>query len=290
MGTLTRTQKIILVVFAILDLAVVAGLAGIIITTMQNTAEPTPVAVLTETKSTVLQPTWTPTSTPTPAPTLLPRQTNTPTVTPTPLPTYTPSPTATPSPPKSVPISGAEFDFLLPNRIPGWKWTAFVNYQSGDEYNPDSSFAEPVFTAADDPLRQINGTTLKVETLRWLKFRTWIHQSVTVTAESTVYFRIKAKAFSSLDSLIVKAGIDPQGADNCNNARWGKEMHINQDSGVVTLTSPQIIAPRIAVDDDAEVDTDLSRITLCFYAEPKYPHINNAAFFDQAELVVAPPR
>ncbi len=290
MGTLTRTQKIILIVFVILDLAVIAGLAGIIITAMRNTAQPTPLAVPAETKSAVKQPTWTPTWTPTPASTLLPRHTNTPTLTPTPLPTYTPSPTATPSPPKLVPISGAEFDFLLPNRIPGWKWYAFVNYHSGDEYNPDSSYAEPLFTAADDPLRQINGTTLMVETLRWLKFRAWVHQSVTVTAESTVYFRIKAKAFSSLDSLIVKAGIDPQGADNCNNARWGKEIHINQDSGVVTLTSPQIIAASVTDDDQDEAASDLSRITVCFYAEPKYPHVNNAAFFDQAELIVTPPR
>jgi hypothetical protein len=244
-------------------------------------------------KTTVLQPTWTPTLTPTTAPTLPPRETNTPTVTPTLLPTYTPTPTSTPSPPKAIPLNGADFDFLLPNRIPGWKWYAFVNYRSGDDYNPDSSFAEPLFSAADDPLRQINSTTLKVETMRWLKFRVWVHQSVTVTAGSTVSFRIKAKAFSSLDSLIVKAGIDPQGADNCNNARWGKEMQINQDSGVVILTSPQVIAPSTEVadaDDDDKEGSDLSRITVCFFAEPKFPHVNNAAFFDQAELIVTPPR
>ena len=228
--------------------------------------------------------------TPTAVPTLPPRHTNTPTLTPTLLPTYTPSPTSTPSAPKPVPLNGADFDFLLPNRIPGWKWYAFVNYRSGDDYDPNTSFAEPVFTAADDPLRQINGTTLKVETVRWLKFRTWIHQSVTVTAGSSVSFRIKAKAFSSLDSLIVRAGIDPQGADNCNGVRWGKEMQINQDSGVVTLTSPQIIAPDTTEEDDSETSTAMSPITVCFYAEPKHPHVNNAAFFDQAELIVTPPR
>ena len=287
MGALTRTQKIILIVFVILDIAIIAGLAGIIITTIRNAAKATPAAVATETKSVVVQPTWTPTWTPTTAPTLPPRHTNTPTLTPTLLPTYTPSPTATPSPPKPVPINGAEFDFLLPNRIPGWTWYAFVNYQSGDEYDPETSYAEPVFTAADDPLRHINGTTLQVETIRWLKFRAWVHQSVTVTSGSTVFFRIKAKAFSSVDSLITKAGIDPQGANDCNSVHWGKEMHINQDSGVVTLTSPRIIAPGTAEDESA---SNLSRITVCFYAEPKYPHVNNAAYFDQAELVVTPPR
>ena len=288
MSALTRTQKIILIVFVFLDLAIIAGLVGIIITTMRNTTKPTPLTVVTATKTTVVQPTWTPTMTPTTAPTLPPRHTNTPTLTPTLLPTYTPSPTATPSPPKPVPLNGAEFDFLLPNRIPGWTWYAFVNYRSGDEYNPDTSYAEPVFTAADDPLRQINGTTLKVETLRWLKFRAWVHQSVTVTSGSTVIFRIKAKAFSSVDSLITKAGIDPQGSDNCNSVHWGKEMHVNQDSGVVTLSSPQIIAPSAA--DEDETSSNLSRMTVCFYAEPKYPHVNNAVFFDQAELIVTPPR
>jgi hypothetical protein len=252
--------------------------------------KPTPLAVPTESKVDVVQPTWTPTMTPTAAPTMPPRSTNTPTTTPTPLPTYTPLPTPTPSPPEPVPLSGAEFDFLLPNRIPGWEWYAFVNYRSGDEYNPDTSFAEPVFTAADDPLRKINGTTLKVETIRWLKFRTWVHQSVTVTAGSSVYFRIKAKAFSSVDRLIVRAGIDPQGAQNCNNARWGEEAMINQDSGVVTISSPRVIATSGEETDDDEDTPTLSAVTVCFYAEPRYPHVNNAAFFDQAELIVTPPR
>ena len=38
-----------------------------------------------------------------------------------------------------------------------------------------------MFNDADDPLRQIDGSTLKVETVRWLKFRTWVHQTVSVT-------------------------------------------------------------------------------------------------------------
>ena len=142
MGKLTKAQKIILIVFIIIDIAVVAGLAGIIINNMRNTAQQTPVLVLTATKPAVIQPTWTPTTTPTPASTLPPRPTNTPVNTSTPFPTYTPSPTATPSPPKPVPLNGAEFDFLLPNRIPGWQWYAFVNYRSGDEYDPETSFAD----------------------------------------------------------------------------------------------------------------------------------------------------
>ncbi len=77
--------------------------------------------------------------------------------------------------------------------------------------------------------------------MRWLKFRTWVHQTVTATVGSRVTFRIKAGAFSSLDTLIVKAGIDATGAGNCNSARWGNEMRINQTSGTVTLTSPTVV-------------------------------------------------
>ena len=39
MSALTRTQKIILIVFVFLDLAIIAGLVGIIITTMRNTTK-----------------------------------------------------------------------------------------------------------------------------------------------------------------------------------------------------------------------------------------------------------
>jgi hypothetical protein len=168
-----------------------------------------------------------------------------------------------------------------------------------------------MFNAADDPVRQIDGNTLKIETIRWLKYRTWVHQTVTVTAGSTAYFEIKAKAYSSLDRLIVKAGIDPTGAENCYGARWGEEMRINQESGTVTLRSPRAVVQPIETTPEPEEDSEaqdtqepeetpeseeasadeaLGRVTLCFFAEPTYPHINNAAFFDQAELIVRPPQ
>jgi hypothetical protein len=187
----------------------------------------------------------------------------------------------------------------MPNRIPGWKWDAYVNYGPDSEYDSENSYAEPVFTTADDPQRQIDGGTLKVETLRWLKFRAWVHQTVTVTAGSRAYFQIKAQAYSSLDRLIVKVGIDPTGSEHCYDARWGEEMRVNQDNGTVRLSSPNVIVEPYqdpSVTDETEEENEdnkepaLGRVTLCFYAEPTFPHINNAAFFDQAELVVAPPR
>ncbi len=307
MGALSRMQKTILLVLAVLDLVVIGGLATIVIRSTRQPAQMLPATATSAPPTQMLAATWTPAPTATPRPTLPARLTNTPTATASPFPTLTPSPTSTPRPsptPMSVSLAGADFDFILPNRIPGWQWDAYVNYKGGDEYNSENSYAEPMFSAADDPLRQIDGSTLKVETMRWLRFRTWVHQTVTVTAGSRVSFRIRAKAFSSLDSLIVKAGIDATGAEDCYNARWGDELRINQDSGIVTLSSPSLVVPAISGPPEEEVEEELDleeeeaeveevllgRVTVCFYAEPAYPHVNNAAFFDMAELIVTPPR
>ena len=312
MKTLSRGQKIILIVLAILDVSAIAGLGSIVI---RSVRAPLPTMISPTATPTALSaragvPTWTPTAEPTARPTLPPRSTNTATPTATPFPTHTPTPTATPRPLPTAgpaPLDNADFDNILPNRIPGWKWYAYVNYKSGAA-DPQNSFAEPVFTTADDPVRWINGPTLKVETVKWLKFRTWVHQTVTVTAGSTVQFSIKANAFSSIDRLIVKAGIDPTGQSHCDNVRWGETWHINQDDGTVTLTSPRVIVAAIentptptATPDPLERETpapvvaedeteSLGRVTICFYAESAYPDTNNAAFFDQAQLIATPPR
>lgn len=269
---MTRIQKIILIVLAVLDVLVIGAMAIFIVSSISNlpqvTPLPTQVARVTET----LPPTWTPTPAATATPTLPPLPTRTPRATRTPFPTSTPRPTATPGP---IEIQNADFDMIMPNRISGWEWDAYVNYRPGDTYDPHASYAEPMFMSADDPARWINGSTLKIETIRWLKFRAWIYQPVTVTTGSTAYFRVKANAYSSIDSLVMGAGINPYG-DDCERARWS-EVDINQEDGVVTITSP-----RVTVGEQGFV-------TVCLFAEPNYPDVNNAAFFDQAELIVSPP-
>lgn len=272
---MTQGQKLILLIFAVLVVLVLAAMGFTVWRTMQQ-----PVVVVTpltlvvaEVRATPI-PTWTPTPIGTAAPTLLPPPTRTPVPTRTPFPT----PTATPTPtPKPVELVNGEFDLIMPNRIPGWEWGADINYTPGGAYDPHNSYAEPMFSAADDPARRINGSTLKIETIRWLKFRAWVYQTVTATTGSTVYFQVKANAYSSIDKLRLRAGVDAQGSAGCSNARWG-EVSINQDNGVVTITSPRVVVG------------PAGRVTVCLYAEPLYPDVNNAAFFDQAVLVVAPPR
>lgn len=271
---MSRTQKWILAVFAVLVLAVIVVLGVLVIMSMQQlpaiaTLMPTPTVTVTPLDI----PTWTPTVTSTPVPTLPPQPTRTARPTRTPFPTSTPTPLPTPGP---VELENPDFDRIAFNDIPGWQYDAFINYYGG-EYDPHSSYAEPKFTPADDPVRRINGSTLKIETIRWVKFRAFVYQQVTVTTGSTAYFQIKANAFSSIDELIMRAGIDPNGGDGCEGARWGEAI-IDQDDGIVTITSPRVIVG------------EPGRVTVCLFAEPRYPDVNNAAFFDQAELVVAPPR
>ena len=306
-----------MLVLAVLDFAVICGLVGLVVNELRRPVAlpPMPTPLPSPTYTPEEAPTWTPTITPTPRPTLPSQPTRTPTPTSTPRPTETPTPTPTLAPIKPVTLEGPEFDFIMPNRIPGWEWDAYLNYKPGDDFDPEDSYAEPLFTAADDPVRQINGATLKVETQRWLKFRTWVHQTVTVPVGSEVMFEIKAKAFSSIDSLIVKAGIDLTGAENCFRAEWGQEMRINQGSGTVTLASPSLIVQEAEEDDEATAtptplphgeeseeeegegeeegpppsQIQYGKVTVCFFAEPVLPHVNNAAFFDQAKLTVERP-
>ncbi len=272
---MSRNQKVILAILALVDVVVIAILAGTVVRGMQQQSlSVTPLPTLVARATAVEIPTWTPTPLSTPVPTLLPRQTRTPRPTRTPFPTSTPTPVPTPGP---VELVNPDFDMLMPNRIPGWQWDAFVNYRPGDNYDAQNSYAEPQFEAADDPARCINGSTLKIETIRWVKFQAWVRQTVSVTAGSTVYFQVKASAFSSIEKLRLGAGVDINGVDDCSGAKWG-EVTINQDDGVVTITSPRVVVGQNG------------RVTVCLFAEPDYPDVNNAAFFDQAVLIAAPPR
>lgn len=270
---MNRKQKLFIIVLAFVDLIVVGALLGTIITSQPESPTVTLIAIQVAPPTPLPNvPEWTATPTSTPLPTLLARPTRTATPTMTPRPTRTPTPTSTPAP---IELVNGDFDLLMLNNIPGWQWDATINYLPGGvASDPATSYAEPSFTPADDPARRIHGSTLKIETIRWLKFQTWVYQTITVPTGSLVYFQIKASGFSSIDALTVKAGIDPNGNEGCDQARWGGETLVNQSTGIVTLTSPRVTVGAAG------------RATVCFFAEPRYPNTNNAAFFDQAELVV----
>ncbi|MBN1178829.1 MAG: hypothetical protein JXD18_06435 [Anaerolineae bacterium] len=277
-----KKQRLLLIFLGILDCLVLGGLAGAIAFTPQIQAflvgEVTPTAPLVPTSTpTLVRPaTWTPTTPPTPAPTHTPRPTSTPAPTHTPFPTFTMIPTQEPTP-EPVLLENAEFEDVAPDHVPGWEVAAVVNWQPGQVFDPGSSYARPEFKHADDSRRLIRGRTLQIQTFQWVKFQVTLYQTATVPAGSTVQFQIYTNGYSDEGGIQVRAGIDRNGAPACQNGAWSEQIVINAASGIVQLSSPRVVAGEDGV------------VTVCFYAEPQYAAIHNAAFFDIAELIVTPP-
>jgi hypothetical protein len=283
---MSRNKKLILAGLAVLDVACLCVIAGVILYTtlpLMNASSfsasvPTPSRLPTKTPF----PTWTPKPTYISIPTRTPRSTRTPaataTETVTPGPTFTPTPTGTPTPtPK--PLENPTFDDLGMNNIPGWQTGAFVNWVPGDEFNPGTSFATPRFHPADNPVQRINGSTLQIDTEPWVKLRAWVFQSVDVGPGSRVVFEVRAAAVvkDTAGGYFLKAGVDPNGGEGCDGAEWGSVRQINQGDAVVVLSSPQVVVG------------EEGRVTLCMFAETQYAQAWHAAFFDDAALTVLPP-
>jgi hypothetical protein len=278
---MSRKQRLILAALALIDAIVLCAMAAVIGRDLISLSSP-PASIPTPTASpqpTVTPlPTWTPTLSPTPQPTrpeLTSTPTGTPTGTPTPWPTFTPTP-PTPTP---RPLENSTFEGIQENFIPGWQTGAFVNWTTGDEFDPGSSYAAPRFHQADDPRQWIDGATLQIDTVDWVKLRAWVFQTVDVGPESRVQFKVRAMGFvkNTISGYILKAGVDPEGREGCDAAQWGDERVANQNDGVVELFSPEVVVG------------GAGQVTICMFAEPQYAHAYHAAFFDDAELIVLPP-
>jgi len=279
----TRKQRLILVFLAVADCVVLGGLAGVVALTPRRPANPpaaapSPTVYPTETPTAALQPTFTPTPPPSPtgSATRPPRSTPPPTRTPLIIPTVTPTPSPTPEP---VALQNADFEDIAPSSVAGWEVAAVVNWQPGEDFDPGSSYGAPLFKYADDPLRVINGSTLQIESAgRYVRFKVTLYQTVAVEPGSRVTFEIKSRGYSDEGGIQVQAGIDPNGGPACANGRWSESQAVDQNSDVVTLRSPAGV-----VGEDGQA-------TVCFFAEPQYAVASKAAFFDDATLVVEPPK
>jgi len=274
-------QRAVLIVLAIAVYVVWAGLVGAVVLTPRLAAgrartAPTAGAAGTGDGTATLPPTWTPTPsrTPHPANTRAPTWTPGATRTPVEFPTVTPHPTATPEP---ATLQNGGFDEILYDRVPGWQVAATVNWEPGMEFDSDSSFGRPRFGPADDPQRVINGTTLQIDTHQWVKFQVTLYQVVDVAPGSTAQFQVSARGFSASGGIQVRAGIDAGGGGACLAGRWGDLQVIGDSSGVVVLRSPPVVVG------------EAGRVTVCFFAEPQFSAVSNAAFFDDALLTVTPP-
>lgn len=279
---MNRQQWLVILLLGMADCIVLGCLIGVVVLgprlarTRAGARAPAGQLSADQTVTPALPPTWTPTASPTPRPTVtrFPTPTPGPTRTTAPIPTGTPTPTPTPV---AVHLENADFNDILPDRVPGWEVAAEVNWEAGMPFNPDSSFARPWFKSADDPVRFINGSTLQIETSEWVKFRVTLYQTVEVAPGSRVQFEIKARGYSSGASIQVRASIDPQGRAACEGGAWGEIERLDQSMGVTTLRSPQAVVG------------SGGRVTVCFAAEPQYAVVKNAAFFDDAVLWALPP-
>ena len=276
---MSRTKWLVVAALALADVIVLGAMAVVVIRSMTYSPSapasvPTPVPSPQPTATP--PPMRTPTLSPTPEPTRTPRPTSTPTETPPPWPTSTPTLPPTPAP---VLLENPTFDGVLENSIPGWRTGAFVNWATGDDFDPATSYAAPRFHQADDPRQWIDGPTLQVDTVPWVKLRAWVFQTAVVQPGSRVQFQVRAMGFvkDTAGGYILKAGVDPNGGEGCGATQWGTEWIVNQEDGVVELVSPEVVVGQAG------------RATVCMFAETQFAQVYHAAFFDGAALTVRPP-
>jgi hypothetical protein len=268
---MSRKKWLILAALALADLIVLGAMATVVIRSLTHPVS-TPASLSTLPSPTATVPaTWTPTLSPTPRPTRTPRPTEVPTQTPTPWPTLSPTPPPTLAP---VVLENSTFEGVGENFIPGWQTGAFVNWAAGEDFDPATSYAVPRFHQADDPRQWIDGPTLQIDTVPWVKLRAWVFQTVAVEPGSRVRFQVRAVGFvaDTHARYILKVGVDPNGGEGCEAVRWGSEKIVNQDDGIVELVSPQVLAGTGG------------RVTVCMFAEPQFAQVYHAAFFDDASL------
>jgi hypothetical protein len=285
-----RKKLLVLAALALIDVVVLCVMVNVVIRSLTQQATvvtlvPTPTPSLLPTAT--IPPTWTPAPNPTPQPTDTPGSASTPTDSPAPEPTsdsalpLTPEPTSDslPPTPATVLLENPTFDNIRENSIPGWQTGGFVNWTAGDTFDAVSSFAAPRFHQADDLRQGISGSTLQIDTTPWVKLRAWVFQTVEVEPGSRIQFQVLAAGFvnDTGGGYILKAGVDPDGAEGCEEAQWGTEQIVNQEDGVVVLISPEV-----SVGESGQA-------TVCMFAESQFAQVYHAAFFDEALLTMLPP-
>jgi hypothetical protein len=142
-------------------------------------------------------------------------------------------------------------------------------------YDPATSYETPLIKSADDPARLINGPTLQIDAASYVRFKVHIYQTIEADPGLSVRFQAKAGGWApESGGIMVMAGIDRHGNDGCQTAQWGELKRADPVNSPIFLLSPDVI-----VGEEGQV-------TVCLYAEPQYALVKNAAFFDDAEIVV----
>jgi hypothetical protein len=151
----------------------------------------------------------------------------------------------------------------------------------------DKSFETPYFGPSEPNWDKsgIEGSAGMVSGAKWWKFRAGFYQSVDVPAGSRVRFSVWANGLCEADDgskcpVLLRAGINPNGGTtwDSSNILW-VEAQVGNTKYVQLSTQEVTVGPN-------------GRVTVFTWGEPQSPVIYNAAYFDDASLIVtaaAPP-
>ena len=169
-----------------------------------------------------------------------------------------------------------------------WAYQAEV-MKEGTKKEPDldQSYYAPTFMTSEQKWDKagegMGAGALSGE--KWKKFRAGFRQQVDVPAGARVRLSVWVNEFCQADdghkcAVVLKAGIDPSGGTDWQSGsiQWvGTEVANNK--------YVQLVSPEVTVGASGQV-------TVYTWGEPKEPVLYNAAYFDEANLVVtaaAPP-
>ncbi len=189
------------------------------------------------------------------------------------------------------PVVGAQSGNLLQNpnweqgTAGGWEFWHYekqVNLPDTKPPQPDlnESFYAPDFVPSEAKWNHTEGGSVAgaVSGKQHTKFRGGYFQTVQVPAGARVRFSVWVNEYCETSGekgpVILKAGIDPNGNGNWQSGdiKWvGTEIANNK---YVQLTTEEVtVGPN-------------GRVTVFTWGEPRYPMLYNAAYFDDAALIV----
>jgi len=147
-------------------------------------------------------------------------------------------------------------------------------------YPPDFISSEPKWDKSGE--KDGERVAAAVSGLHFTKFRGGLYQTVDVPSGSRVRFSVWVNGFCEDDKkarcpVILRAGIDPTGGTDwqSSSVQWVETQIGNQQYAL--LAPPEVQVGRSG------------RVTVFTWGEPRYPVIYNAAYFDDASLVVTVP-
>lgn len=177
------------------------------------------------------------------------------------------------------------------NSLAGWNsWYYDHIVMMGDKRNQpnlDLSFYPPDFILSESKWdyesagKDERRSAAAISGLHYTKFRGGLYQTVYVAPGSRVRFSVWMNGLCEDDKqtrcpVILRAGIDPTGGTDwqSNNIRWVETQIGNQQYR--QLTPPDVQVPN-------------GTVTVFIWGEPRFPVLYNAAYADDASLVVTVP-